>query len=385
MKTTLTSNQDISNIVDYDSKLILEEFVSKFALENSNIGVWDFNVINKTVNYSKEAKQILDLKNTDHNAETYNWQEKVHPDDLDNVIENLLNHLNYKTPNYISEHRILISNGSYKWIKDIGKVVKRDENGNHTRMIGTTIDISERKKQEAKLIEKNNIIKDQNTKLKNFALIVSHNLKSHTANFESLLSFHDETEDEDEKKDIINHLKTVNNSLSKTISNLNKIVNVSNSKNKSLQTINLNNIVKNTLELLAVKIISSNTIINNQIDSDLYLEFNLSYLESIIQNLLTNAIKYKHPERNPIINISSEKTNEHIIITFSDNGLGIDLDKFGDAIFGLYRTFHKNANSEGVGLYLIKSQIEAFNGTIDVTSTVNVGTTFNIKLPNKKV
>ena len=99
---------------------------------------------------------------------------------------------------------------------------------------------------------------------------------------------------------------------------------------------------------------------------------------------MTNAIKYKHPERDPEIIINSSVTKENIIIKISDNGMGIDLNKFGDSIFGLYKTFHKNKNAEGVGLYLTKNQIETFGGKITVDSEVNLGTTFTITIPNKK-
>ena len=72
------------------------------------------------------------------------------------------------------------------------------------------------------------------------------------------------------------------------------------------------------------------------------------------------------------------------MITIEDNGLGIDLDKYGKEIFDLYRTFHNNENSEGVGLYLIKNQIDSFNGTIEIDSQVDVGSKFTITLPYNK-
>jgi len=376
MNILLKTKQEINKSVLYNSKLILEERISKFALESSNIGVWDYDVINKKVNYSEEAKKILNLDTNEANSETYNWQERIHPDDLDHVLKNLLSHINNEQPNYISEHRILMKDGTYKWIKDIGRIIERDKDGNYTRMVGTTTNIDKRKKQEAKLLENQDIIEGQNKQLKNFALIVSHNLKSHTANFESLLEFYDDTEDEKEKNEIIEHLKTVNSSLTKTISNLNKIVNTHNTNTISKQTINLREVIVNTMNLLEVKIKKTNTIININMDSTLELDFNLAYFESIIQNLLSNAIKYRHPNRIPIIDIDSKTTDKKITITIKDNGLGLDLNKYGEDVFGLYRTFHNNENSEGVGLYLIKNQIEALNGTIDIESTVDVGTSF---------
>src|SRR5690606_22236372 len=107
--------------------------------------------------------------------------------------------------------------------------------------------------------------------------------------------------------------------------------------------------------------------------------------ESIIQNLLSNAIKYKHPDRDPVITIDCIYDKQDFKLIISDNGSGIDLDKYGKDIFGLYKTFHHNSDAEGIGLYLIKNQIENFGGQITVESTVNEGTTFTILAKNKKV
>ena len=103
-----------------------------------------------------------------------------------------------------------------------------------------------------------------------------------------------------------------------------------------------------------------------------------------MHNLITNAIKYKHPDRKPEITISSNCNNDYLQLMISDNGLGLDLEKYGNDVFGLYKTFHKNKDAEGVGLYLIKSQLEAFGGKITIESTKDVGSTFNIKIPKQK-
>jgi signal transduction histidine kinase len=105
-----------------------------------------------------------------------------------------------------------------------------------------------------------------------------------------------------------------------------------------------------------------------------------AYLESIFQNMVTNAIKYRHPDRKPFIRIRSARIRHHIYLYFEDNGLGIDLDKHGDSIFGMYKTFHHNPDAKGIGLFMTRNQIETMGGSIDVASTVNEGTKFTVKL-----
>ena len=109
---------------------------------------------------------------------------------------------------------------------------------------------------------------------------------------------------------------------------------------------------------------------------------NKSYLESIIQNLLTNSLKYKSLDRTLEIKISLVEQVNYIWLIFEDNGIGIDLPKYKEKLFGLYQKFHDSPDSKGLGLYLVKSQIESMNGKIEVESTVGVGTKFILKFKN---
>jgi signal transduction histidine kinase len=103
------------------------------------------------------------------------------------------------------------------------------------------------------------------------------------------------------------------------------------------------------------------------------------YLESIFQNLLSNAIKYRSSKRKASIHFETGMLKDSVILRVSDNGLGIDLEKFGDKVFGLHRTFHTHEEARGVGLFLIKTQIESMGGAITVESSVDKGTTFTIR------
>lgn len=108
------------------------------------------------------------------------------------------------------------------------------------------------------------------------------------------------------------------------------------------------------------------------------LNSNKAYLESIILNLITNSLKFKSENRKLEINITASKIGSSVIIIFSDNGIGIDLKRNRDKVFGLYQKFHKYPDSKGLGLYLVKSQVETMGGTINIDSEVNKGTTFTL-------
>ena len=100
-------------------------------------------------------------------------------------------------------------------------------------------------------------------------------------------------------------------------------------------------------------------------------------------NFFTNALKYKSPERTPLITINTEIKDEFVQVKIEDNGLGIDLKTYGEKLFGMYKTFHDTKDARGFGLFLTKNQIEAMNGKITIQSKVNKGTTFKVYFNEK--
>jgi signal transduction histidine kinase len=105
-----------------------------------------------------------------------------------------------------------------------------------------------------------------------------------------------------------------------------------------------------------------------------------SYLHSIFFNLISNSIKYRRHDVKPVIEIVSSKKENGIELLFRDNGLGIDMARKGEEIFGLYKRFHPHIEGKGVGLYMVKTQVETLGGRISLTSEVNKGTEFKILL-----
>lgn len=384
MKTVLnlftsTSKKKESNNV------LFNRYKWQFALESSKIGIWEWNAKANIVRYSLESKKILGYEDNEQDLYQNDWGERIHPDDLEHVTEQLNAHLSNKTREYKSEHRKLCKDGTYKWIMDCGKIIERDKSGKPIRAIGTHTDITDRKENEDALSKNIDVITNQNSRLTNFAHIATHNLKEYAGNFESLLSFYEEAKNENEKKELISHLKTVSESLTNTISNLNDIVSNQSITKLDREIINLHSYIENTIKLLEIEIADRKAIITNNVDRDIFLYCNGAYLESIIQNLASNALKYSHPERIPTLEINSDMNEDGLlIVTVADNGIGIDLEKYGNDVFGLYRTFHGNENAEGVGLYITKNQVETLGGKISITSEVNVGTTFTITMHTQK-
>ncbi|MET1260815.1 PAS domain-containing sensor histidine kinase [Flagellimonas sp. DF-77] len=245
-------------------------------------------------------------------------------------------------------------------------------------IIGISVDITNIKQKEDQLRDLINVTSVQNKKLINFAHIVSHNLRSHTANFSMLLDFLVNEKDDKEKKRILDMLLHASDNLMDTLENLNEVVDISTNVSLEKKTLNLNEYITRVQQNLAGFLQKNQVEITNTIPDSMNIKAVPAYLESIILNLLTNAVKYRHPDRQPQIRLECRKQDGHIQFSIGDNGLGIDLNKYGKKLFGMYKTFHNNVDARGIGLYITKNQIEAMGGSIMACSEPEQGSTFNV-------
>ncbi|PIB29856.1 PAS domain S-box protein [Maribacter sp. 4G9] len=258
------------------------------------------------------------------------------------------------------------------------KIPLLDERGKANGLIGISVDITNIKQKEKELRNLIDVTSLQNKKLINFAHIVSHNLRSHTANFSMLLDFLQHEEDEEEKTKLLGMLNCASGSLLETIENLNEVLAINTNVNLEKKVINLHDKVNNVAQNLEEFITENNAHIINNIFEDRTLKVIPQYLDSILINFITNGIKYKHPNRQPKISLDLLQKENQSVLIIEDNGLGIDLKKYGNKLFGMYKTFHSHENARGMGLYITKNQIEAMGGKVEVESKVGVGTTFKI-------
>lgn len=238
--------------------------------------------------------------------------------------------------------------------------------------------ITARKKSELELERSLNLLNEQNKRLMNFSYITSHNLRSHTSNIKSIITFMEESESEEETREMMQYLKTVSNNLDETIHNLNDVVSINNSVNLIYRPLFLVEFISKATDVLKEQIIQKQAVIENKLMIDATVNFNPAFLESILLNFLSNALKYSHPDRPPVITLGSFMDNEQFVLTIADNGIGIDLEKNGDKLFGFYKTFNGNSDARGLGLFICKNQVEYMGGKIEVESELGKGTTFKI-------
>ncbi|TGK50565.1 PAS domain S-box protein [Leptospira kanakyensis] len=246
--------------------------------------------------------------------------------------------------------------------------------------LGMAVDISELKKAEAEIKSLLDITSEQNNRLKNFTNIVSHNLRSHSFGISGMMDILQRTYPDYFQNEMMSLLLGATENLKRTIEDLTAVIKV-NLAQENYELIDIEQVVQKNLESLALQILESKLKVEVNLQDQCFVRVIPAYLDSIVLNLITNAIKYKAKDRDSFLRISGIRKNRFIEVQFEDNGQGIDLKKHGDKLFGMYKTFHENKEARGVGLFILKSQIETMGGKIEVESTVGLGTKFTVFLP----
>ncbi|MBU1483371.1 MAG: PAS domain-containing sensor histidine kinase, partial [Bacteroidetes bacterium] len=258
-----------------------------------------------------------------------------------------------------------------------------NEKGKQFQYLAILTDITEQKQlqiQEEKLIE--DIVR-RNKNLEQFSYIISHNLRSPVANILGLIALLQEENIPTETIDYINNSINLSaNKLDEVIKDLNDILQVKNNITEIKELVSFKNLTSDIYVSIDTLIKKENATINWDFFEAPEMKTIKSYLHSIFYNLITNSLKFRQRHVPLLIEIKSQFINNKIILLFKDNGMGIDLKKQNTNIFGLYKRFHADyAEGKGVGLYMVKTQVETIGGTINIKSEVNEGTEFRIEFP----
>ena len=348
----------------------------EIATKGAKIGIWDYDILQNKLVWDDNMYRLYNIDKKDFNGEYEAWQSGLHPDDKEPGALEIEKAITGEKE-FDTEFRVIWPNGEIRHIRALA-VTQRDSDGKAIKMTGTNWDITDRIEAEKKLQKLVEVTTDQNESLLNFAHIVSHNLRSHSANLSMLTGFLGKEQDIEEQKNLIRMLSDASSSLNETILHLNEVVQVRADALEKMKFINLYDTLENVQKNLSVLVQEKNVKYSIDIPKKLKVRGIPAYLDSIFLNLITNSIKYSSPERSPKIKIKAQKIENKIKITFTDNGLGIDLDRHGDKLFGMYKTFHRNKDAKGIGLFITKNQMEAMNGKIEVASKVDEGTTFTL-------
>lgn len=215
--------------------------------------------------------------------------------------------------------------------------------------------------------------------LEDFTYIVSHNLRSPVANLAALLNLLKDETDDDMRNMFLEKINIAFENLSTTVMDLTNVVRIRQDTEIPKEELFFQDIVSKHIINLEMQIKETASTITYDFNACDKINYPKIYLESIILNLLTNAIKYRSSKRAPQIIFKSYINDDGMItLTCEDNGMGINLEKYGAKLFGLNKTFHEHPDAKGTGLFITKNQVETMGGTIFAESEVDKGTKFII-------
>ncbi|MGB5418953.1 sensor histidine kinase [Algibacter sp.] len=284
-----------------------------------------------------------------------------------------------KIEGYRVRQRYFHKDGSIIWFL-ISVSLIMNKNGEPSNMIWQFSDITGRKRNQDKLKMMLNVVREQNERLTSFANIVTHNLRSHSGNLSSIAEFLEDDNATLKNDENFDFLKKAIANLEETVSHLTDVAKTKVVDESQIVNLNLYDYVEKSIYNITAIAKNTNTTIINYIDEDLCVKAIPAYLDSIILNFLSNAIKYRSDKRLPKIRLTATVQDDYVIFKVGDNGLGIDMEKYGDKLFQIYNTFHSNKDAIGLGLFLTRNHIESLGGKVIVTSEVDVGSEFSIYL-----
>lgn len=231
--------------------------------------------------------------------------------------------------------------------------------------------------------ERIKIIRDivqRKNNLEQFSYIVSHNLRSPIANIIGITDvLRDQGHSKEEEHELIEGLSIAIKKLDDVIRDLNQVLKIKNEGIEKREQVKFSEILEDIRISNASVIRSQNVKVTGDFSAIDEIFTVRGYLYSIFFNLISNSIKYQKMDVPPLIEIISSKSEDMLELVFKDNGIGMDLDKKEDQVFGLYKRFHTHVEGRGVGLFMVKTQVETLGGTISVSSEVNKGTQFSIR------
>lgn len=355
------------------------------ALQSAGFGVWDLDVRSQTVHYSPQWKAMLGYEATDEPDSTATWRARVHPEDLQPMLESLSAHLAGRDPGYEMEFRLRAADGSYRWVLSRGRVVERDTQGQPLRAVGTLTDLTDRREAERLRIERDRAEAASNAKSE-FLARMSHELRTPlnaVLGFAQLLSSRIGLAPPDEQRRHAAHIEQAGWQLLQMIDD---VLDLSRIENGGLPLqiapVALGPLVHGVMQALAPLAQQHQVHVDSAVlPPQAVVQADAARLQQVLMNLLSNAIKYNRQGGSVTIQLRAAPGAWTLAV--SDTGVGIPaaqlphlfepFNRLGRASFGV--------EGVGVGLVLVRALLDAMGGQLVVHSTEGIGSTFELTLP----
>ena len=363
---------EVTQRVEALQELTLSEFYLKEAQEISNMGNWNWNIVNGKVEWSEQFFRLCGKNPLTYEPDFEDFFSMIHPDDRESVRETLQGDLESKRL-HNATYRIVRNDGEVRYLYTRGKFFY-DENGKPHRMAGTTQDITAMEMAKTKILK-------QNYELQNFVYVVSHMLRAPVSTLKALTGLYNSSENDYlSNEELVRLIDKTVFTLDDTLIDLNETLSLKHVSKEQFEEVDLHEIMNNIELLLANDIESSKVQISRDFSEVQKILGIKPYLTNIFFNLIQNAIHYKSMHRILQVRVISNcSPNGVVSISVSDNGIGMSLnDSKRKKIFDMYGRLSGSSKGKGMGLYLVKTQVEAMEGYIEVESNPNSGSVFTV-------
>lgn len=367
----------VSNFRNITERKTLEVLYQK-TNRLARLGSWDVDVQNNKLYWSDITREIhevdVDFEPKLETAINF-YKEGVNRD----TISALVTEATITGKSWDVELKIITAKQNERWVRAIGEVEIHD--GICTRISGSFQDIDSRKIAELERERIANDLLKYIVNLEQFAYIVSHNLRGPVASILGIVDVLQFKISEADRTNCLKHLMDATVQMDQTIKDLNKILQLKSEYSDFKEPISLPDLLTEIESSIQNTIIKEHVKIESNFDNINSITTIKSYIHSIFYNLILNSIKYRKKEVSPIIEIRSDVYEGKLQLIFKDNGKGMDLNLYGSRLFGLYNRFHLDVEGKGLGLFMIKTQIEVLGGSITVKSAPDEGAEFTVELP----
>ncbi len=389
MTNALKLKEEKAKSAESRHKLRISEERFKLAIEGSQDGIWDWDIINDKIFYSKRWKSMLGYQEHEIENDIHTWEDLLHPDDKEFTIDAFNRHLRKETDSYQVETRLKCKDGSYKWIFDKGKAIF-DENDKPYRVAGSHTDISERKLMEYELIRSKEKAVESDKLKTEFINNMSHEIRTPMNGILGFSSFLNNPNLSDVKrKHYVSIIQNSGNQLMRIIDDILEISKLGTKQVKIIeQEVCLNDLLLEHFSIFDIKAKENKTPLYfnkglSDIDSTIITD--KTKLNKILSNLLENALKFTTVG---FIEIGYALKNNKIEIYIKDTGIGIKKEK-QQTIFDRFsqeeKSLEKNVGGLGLGLSIAKENAELLGGKITLESEKGSGSTFFVTIPYKTV
>ncbi len=380
IETNLLKNENNLNRVAKELETSNKRF--ELAISGSNAGIYDWDIKNNSIYHSPMWKRMLGYEAEE--LEVYSISDffaMVHPDDLTTITRKLTNHTEEGT-RYSEEVRLRTKQGFYRWFIDAGQA-HWDSNGIAIRMVGSLVDIHERKMAEEKIKSQNQILEKTNSELDYFVYSTSHDLRSPLLSVLGLINIAEKSGDLPEILYCLSLMKTRIFKLDEFISDI-----IDFSKNSRLDVLNeeikLKHFIEEIVDELSFMDKDQKIKIRYNFDEDFMLISDKVRLKIIIKNLISNAFRYHSPyKKDPFIRLDAALKENDFVFSVTDNGEGVK-PELKDKIFQMFFRGSEKSKGAGLGLYIVKETVEKLGGEITVHTVFDEGCKFTMKLPHDK-